>query len=300
MKKLHYGFAAILWIVLMIFPTIESNETPNYQQLLTQLSTSFYTPTSIANKPYRIRRVVIDAGHGGKDTGCTGKKSIEKKVTLAIALKLGKYIEDNLSNVKVIYTRKTDVFVELDERANIANRNNADLFISIHCNSSPTTPSVKGTETYVMGLNKSKENLEVAMRENAVVSLEKDYKKKYNGFDINNPENDIIFSLYQNAHLSQSIQLASLVEKQFKLRANRHSRGVKQESFLVLYQTAMPSILIESGFLSNSEEERYLLSDNGQSLIASAVYRAFKSYKQQLENAAVTPSKTTRHNQSTP
>ena len=250
--------------------------------LLLWLSTSF----SHENPYYRysINRVVIDAGHGGKDNGCSGKHTKEKSITLAIALKLGKYIEDNLPDVKVIYTRKNDYFVELHERAALANRNNADLFISVHCNAS--SPSAYGTETYVMGVDKSHENLEVARRENAVVLLENDYKEKYDGFDLDNPENEIIFSLYQNAYLDQSIQLAAFIENQFKTRAKRRSRGVRQESFLVLYKTAMPSVLVETGFLTNSKEEKYLKSETGQSYVASAIYRAFKEYKENLEGGS--------------
>jgi len=201
--------------------------------LLLWLSSSF----SSENPYYRytISRVVIDAGHGGKDSGCSGKATREKSITLAIALKLGKYIEENLPDVQVMYTRQKDHFVELHERAALANRNNADLFISVHCNAS--SPSAYGTETYVMGVDKSRENLDVARRENAVVLLENDYKEKYDGFDLDNPENEIIFSLYQNAYLNQSIQLAAIIEQEFKTRAKRHSRGVRQESFLVLYKT---------------------------------------------------------------
>lgn len=241
-------------------------------------------PAATAKQPYLVRRVVIDAGHGGKDNGCSGASAREKKITLAIALKVGAYIEQNIPGIKVIYTRKDDTFVELHERANIANRNNADAFISIHCNSAPKMPNVHGVETYVMGTDKTQENLDVAMRENAVVMLEKDYKNKYEGFEVNDAENDIIFSLYQNAYFEQSIKLASMVQKEVKNRAGRTSRGVKQESFLVLYKTATPSILVETGFLSNAAEEKFLKSANGQDIIASAIYRAFRGYKQQLES----------------
>jgi N-acetylmuramoyl-L-alanine amidase len=237
----------------------------------------------LGNKAYKLRKVVIDAGHGGKDTGCLSKNANEKEITLGIALKLGNYIKDLMPGVEVVYTRDKDFFVELHERAAIANRQGADLFISIHCNSAPKAPEVHGTETYVMGLHKSRENLEVAMRENAVIALEADYKTNYDGFDPGDPQGNIIFSLYQNAYIEQSIKFASLLEKQFKYRASRASRGVKQEGFLVLYKTTMPAVLIETGFLSNNTEEKYLRSDEGQSLIASAIYRAFKEYKQSME-----------------
>lgn len=274
-------------------PTISALDTPCYYHA------NFYNPnlsfdctadgSTLTDKrpnsarPYRLRKVVIDAGHGGKDTGCLSKNANEKDITLGIALKLGNYIKDLMPSVQVIYTRNSDYFVELHERAAIANRNGADLFISIHCNSVPKATEVHGTETYVMGLHKSRENLEVAMRENAVIALEANYKTNYDGFDPNDPQGNIIFSLYQNAYIEQSIKFASLLEKQFKQRANRASRGVKQEGFLVLYKTTMPSVLVETGFLSNSSEEKYLRSDDGQSLIASAIYRAFKEYKQSVE-----------------
>jgi len=234
------------------------------------------------NGDYEINTVVIDAGHGGHDSGCHGSNSKEKHITLIIALKLGKYIEGNIEDVKVIYTRKTDVFVELHERASIANRNNADLFISIHCNAINHS-GTHGTETFVMGLHKSEDNLDVAKRENKVILLESNYDEHYDGFAPNAPESHIIFSLYQNANLDQSINFASKVEEQFKNRARRRSRGVKRAGFVVLFKTTMPAVLIETGFLTNSSEERFLLSDQGQSYIASAIYRAFKKYKAEYE-----------------
>lgn len=231
---------------------------------------------------YKINTVVIDAGHGGKDPGAIGKKAYEKKITLAIALKLGNYIETKLKGVKVIYTRKTDVFIELFKRAEIANKNKAQVFISIHVNSLVSTkPS--GTSTYVMGVHKSKENLEVAQRENSVILKEKGYQKNYKGFDPNSPESYIILSLLQNAHLEQSLLLAQKVQDQFRTRAGRKDRGVKQAGLVVLWNVTMPAILIETGFISNSAEEKYLLSDYGQSIIASAIYRAFRDYKNGIE-----------------
>ena len=231
--------------------------------------------------PYKIKTVVLDAGHGGHDSGCKGSSHMEKHVALKIVLKLGKYIEENYPDVKVIYTRKTDVFIELNERANIANRNKADLFISVHCNANDNK-SAYGTETFVMGLHRSDANLDVAKRENSVIMLEDDYKDKYN-YDPKNPASHILFSLYSNAYLEQSISFATKVETEFTTRVKRNSRGVKQAGFLVLYKTAMPSVLIESGFLTNRNEEEFLSSDNGQDLIASAIYRAFKQYKEEME-----------------
>ncbi len=235
---------------------------------------------------YRIKTVVIDAGHGGKDPGTLGQHCKEKDIALAIALKLGKYIEENVKNVRVIYTRKTDVFLELHQRGDIANKNHADLFISIHCNASPNK-TVHGAETYVMGLNKENKNMEIARKENSVITLESDYTRHYEGFDPNSPESYILFNLMQNTYLDQSLEFASLVQKQFRNRAGRNDRGVWQAGFLVLWKTSMPSVLIETGYLSNPSEEKYLMSDKGQSIIASAIYRAFKNYKQKIEKHSV-------------
>lgn len=233
---------------------------------------------------YRIKTVVIDPGHGGHDSGCLGSSAKEKQVALAVALKLGKLIEEKYPDVNVIYTRTTDVFVELHERANIANRNHADLFICVHCNSGP--PSAFGTETYVMGLHKTEDNLAVAKRENSSILLEKDYKANYDGFDPNSPEANIIFSLYQNSFLTQSLKLSALIQQQFEEYGGRYNRGVKQAGFLVLYRTAMPSLLIETGFLTNSTEERYLNTEKGQLTIATSIYRAFVEYKLDMETGA--------------
>jgi len=230
----------------------------------------------------KIRTVVIDAGHGGKDPGCSGIFSKEKTIALAIALKLGKYIEQYLPNVKVIYTRKKDVFVELIERANIANTANADVFISVHCNSFPTKKTY-GTETYVMGLHRTEDNLNVAKRENASILMEEDYATKYGGFDPNSPESYIILSMFQNAYLDHSINLASKIETQFKERVSRKSRGVHQAGFVVLVYTKMTSVLVETGCLSNKNEEKYLRSQQGQEYIASAIFRAFRNYKNEFE-----------------
>ena len=230
----------------------------------------------------RIRKVVIDAGHGGEDPGALGKRSKEKNIALTVALKLGTYIKENFPEVEIIYTRKTDVFIELYRRAQIANSNKADLFISIHCNST-TKPDAFGVETWVLGLNKSQANLEVAKKENGSILFEKDYANQYDGFDPYSPEGNIIFSLYQNAFLNQSLQLADLIQKQFTNHFGRHNRGVKQAGFLVLYKTTMPAALVELGFLSNPQEEDYLMSENGQNQLASAIYKAFKEYKAKFE-----------------
>jgi len=232
---------------------------------------------------YAIKTVVVDAGHGGHDGGCSGKHSKEKHITLKIAKQLKSYIQDAFPDVHVILTRETDVFIPLHQRSAIANTNKADLFISVHCNAAPHSSTVKGTETYVMGLHKTESNLNVAKRENSVILEETDYANHYDGFDPNSPMAHITFSLFQNAFQEQSIAFADLIEKQFSQRAGRKSRGVKQAGFLVLYKTAMPSVLVESGFLTNQSEEDFLQSTHGQEIIASAIYRAFKEYKLLVE-----------------
>jgi N-acetylmuramoyl-L-alanine amidase len=237
---------------------------------------------NIANAQYKIKTVVIDAGHGGKDPGALGKKTKEKNLTLAIALKLGNYIHVNMPGVKVIYTRQKDEFIELYKRAEIANKNKADVFISIHVNAN-TSPKPYGTSTYVMGLHKSDENLDVAKLENSVILKEEGYKQNYKGFDPNSPESHIILTLLQNAHLDQSLNLASKVQDQFRTRAGRKDIGVRQAGLVVLWNATMPAILVETGFISNAEEEKYLMTDQGQSFIASAIYRAFRDYKNELE-----------------
>jgi N-acetylmuramoyl-L-alanine amidase len=231
---------------------------------------------------FKLDVVVIDAGHGGKDTGTLGKKSKEKDIALKIALKLGAYIEKNHPDVKVIYTRKDDRYLALDERAAVANKARADLFICIHANSNPNTKAF-GTETFVMGLHKDEGNLDVAKRENSVILLDENSQERYEGFDPESTESYILFSLSQSAYQEGSLSFAQKVESQFKSRVGRNSRGVKQAGFWVLWRTAMPSVLVETGFLSNSPEEQFLLSGDGQDLIASGIYRAFKDYKTEVE-----------------
>lgn len=224
---------------------------------------------------------MIDAGHGGHDSGCLGASAKEKHVALDIALRLGKMIESNYPDIKVIYTRKTDVFIPLHERANIANRAHADLFICIHLNSGGK--GAYGSETYVMGNHKTEDNLNVAKRENAAILLEDDYQKKYDGFDPNSPEANIIFSLYQSQFMNQSLMLASNIQEEFSDYAGRYNRGVKQAGFLVLYKTAMPAVLIECGFLTHEPEEKFLNNEKGQGTMATAIFRAFKEYKIDME-----------------
>ena len=221
--------------------------------------------------------VVIDPGHGGKDPGSVGAIVYEKNINLAVALLLGNFIEQNHRDVKVVYTRKTDVFIPVDERANIANRNKADVFISIHTNS-VRKGSVTGTETFTLGLDRSEENLEVAMRENSVITMEDDYLQKYEGFDPASTESYIIFEFMQSKHVEQSVLLASEIQQSFE-RINRGNRSVRQGGFLVLRKTGMPSVLIELGFLSNRDEEQYLVSKEGQRQLAQSIYQAFTNYK---------------------
>ena len=246
---------------------------------------SCFSDTPKIKSGYKLRTIVIDAGHGGHDPGCLGSDSREKEVALKIALKLGKLIETNCPDVRVIYTRKTDEFIPLIERANIANRAKADLFICIHLNSGPK--AAYGVETFVMGLHKTDDNLNVAKRENAAILLEDNYQKNYDGFDPNSAEANIIFSLYQNQFMQQSLSFAAKIQSQFKNNSKRFVRGVKQAGFLVLYKTSMPSVLIENGFLTNENDQRFLISDAGQASMASSIYRAFKSYKSELETGIV-------------
>ncbi|HEY4799181.1 MAG TPA: N-acetylmuramoyl-L-alanine amidase, partial [Bacteroidia bacterium] len=243
--------------------------------------------------PFGIKTVVIDPGHGGKDPGCLGKNLQEKDIALAVSLKLGKYIEQKIPDVKVIYTRTTDAFVELDERAVIANKNKADLFICIHCNTACVidkktkkrvcNEEVHGTETYVMGLHKTNANLNVAKRENSSILLEKNYQKHYDGFDPNSETGYILLTMQQNAYLLQSMNFAGKVQKQVKDKAGRLDKGVQQAGFLVLWRTAMPSVLIETEFLSGTESEKFIGSEKGQDYFARAVFIAFRQYKDEVE-----------------
>jgi N-acetylmuramoyl-L-alanine amidase len=255
----------------------------NYGLTLLLLAITLLNSSSTLKPEFKLDVVVIDAGHGGHDPGTSGKKVLEKDVALKIALKLGSYIEKNHKDVKVIYTRKNDTYLALDERAHIANKAKADLFICIHANAMPGSKAF-GTETYVMGLHKDESNFEVAKRENSVILMDENYEERYEGFDPNSPESYILFSLTQSAYLESSLMFAQKIEGQFKTRVGRTSRGVKQAGFVVLWRTTMPSVLIETGFLSNSTEEQYLSSAEGQELIASGIYRAFKEYKSEVES----------------
>ena len=240
-------------------------------------------------KNNKIRTIVIDPGHGGKDSGTMGTKrypQYEKHIALDISLKLGNYIKEAFPDIEIIYTRKTDVFLELWERTELANEKKADLFISVHCDGF-TNPNPSGASVFVMGMSKLKANMDVAMRENSVMYLEDNFKEKYDGFDPKSPESYIVFSLMQNTFLDQSISIAEKIEDEFANRAKRKSRGVKQAPFYVISRVNMPSILIEAGFLTNPKEEDFLNTELGKDHIASAIFRGFRSYKESVDGSNI-------------
>ena len=240
----------------------------------------FFLLNSNSQEIKLLKTVVIDAGHGGKDSGTMGTKrykTYEKDIALKISLMLGDYIKKNIPEVDVIYTRDDDTFIELRQRTIIANEKNADLFISIHCDGF-TNSKASGASVFVMGMSKLKENMDVAIRENSVIYLEDNYKENYDGFDPKSAESYIVFSVMQNSHLTKSINFAEKIEYEFSNRAKRKSRGIKQAPFYVISRANMPAVLIEAGFLSNPKEEDYLNTEEGQSHIASAIFRAFRSY----------------------
>ncbi|MCO5231358.1 MAG: N-acetylmuramoyl-L-alanine amidase [Chitinophagales bacterium] len=265
--------------------TIKLRKKLSYLLTLCWIAGLFSNFNILQAQDYKVNTVVLDAGHGGQDAGAKGAGgSFEKLVTLQVVLLLGQKIEKAFPNVKVIYTRKTDVFIPLHERASIANRNHADLFISVHCNST-TNRTAFGTETFVLGQHKTDDQFDVAKRENSVISYEKDADNIYEGFDPNLPESSILMSLNLNAYLEQSMFFADKIQHQYTYTLNRSNRGVKQAGFVVLYRTTMPSVLSEIGFLSNPSEEKYLVSSKGQDEIAESLFQAFKEYKNSMENA---------------
>ena len=233
-------------------------------------------------KPFTV---VIDAGHGGHDPGALGKITQEKKLNLDVSLLLGRMIEEEYPDVRVCFTRKTDVFLTLQERANFVNKNNADLFICIHTNASESREAV-GAETFVLGIDKMASNLSVAMRENSVMLLEDNYETTYQGFDPNSIESYIMFELMQDQYIDQSLQFATLVQQQFSGSLKRADRGVRQAGFWVLHKSACPSVLVEMGFISNMEEEIYLASKLGKEQLATAIYNAFVNYKYSIDKKA--------------
>lgn len=252
----------------------------------------FYAHGAKTDKPFTI---VIDAGHGGRDPGAMGKLVREKDVNLAIALRLGERIEKGMSNTRVLYTRKTDVFLPLQDRANFVNENSADLFICIHTNAAENT-SVHGVETFTLGLNKLESNLDVAMRENSVILLEDNYEANYQGFDPSSVESYIMFEFMQDQYIDKSLSFATLAQKSMSGKCKRNNRGVRQAAFWVLHKSACPSVLIEVGFLSNQQEEKFLASDSGRDAMAGALYDAVVEYKKDIDKkngvAYVTANKT--------
>ena len=233
--------------------------------------------------------LVIDPGHGGHDSGAVGAMSKEKNINLNVALAFGRLVEANCPDVNVIYTRKTDVFIPLGERANIANRNKADLFISVHTNALPKGRVARGFEVYTLGMHRAADNLAVAKRENSVISLEKDYRQRYQGFDPNSSESYIMFEFIQDRNMSKSVELAKYIQKEACASAGRNNKGVHQAGFLVLRATSMPSCLIELGFITTPDEERFLNSQDGISRLARGIYNAFAKYKNKHYTSSVVP-----------
>lgn len=233
--------------------------------------------------------LVIDAGHGGHDAGALGSFSKEKNINLSVALAFGKYVERNMPDVRVIYTRKTDVFIPLKERANIANKAGADLFISVHTNALPAGKIARGFETYSLGMHRAKDNLDVAMRENAVISMEKGYQQTYQGFDPSSSESYIIFEFIQGKNMERSVDLARMIQRNVCSGANRPDKGVHQAGFLVLRETSMPSCLIELGFITTPDEEQLLNDDNRVDDIAKAIFQGFSQYKDKYDRRVSVP-----------
>ena len=266
MRKTLFHF--ILICPFMLISAVNVGSKPGY-------------PGSTEEK--KISVVVIDPGHGGKDFGASVGNTKEKDIVLDLALRLGNSIKAKYPEIKVIYTRTKDVFIPLYDRANIANKNKADLFISIHVNGTDKT-SVQGTETFVLGQHRTKDNLEVAKKENSVILLEDDYTTKYEGFDPNSPESYIMFELVQDEYLEQSVLFASAIQDQFRQNAKRIDRSVKQAGFLVLRQTTMPSVLIEVGFISHPNERNYMVSEKGKAALSSSIFNAFEDYKKKTES----------------
>jgi len=283
---LHYFCKGYFIFIAMIFRRQINNISLNSLLTLALIflfSSISATVKSQKNSSAGLSTVIIDAGHGGKDPGAVVGRACEKDIVLDIALKLGNLIKKGLPDVKVVYTRNGDYFVPLFKRSIIANNHHADLFISIHANYCKST-SVKGTESYVLGLHRTQDNLDVAKKENSVILLEEDYSKRYEGFDPNSTESYIIFELIQDNYIKQSVLFAGMVQDIFRHHAGRSDHDVRQAGFLVLRETAMPSVLIETGYLSNKAEAEYLMTDNGRETIASAIFRSLKEYKAKFDS----------------
>lgn len=240
--------------------------------------------------------LVIDAGHGGHDAGAVGAFSKEKNINLNVALAFGRLVEQNCPDVRVIYTRKTDVFIPLKQRANIANKANADLFVSVHTNSLPAGRVARGFEVYTLGMHRAKDNLDVAMRENSVISMEKDYKQTYKGFDPRSSESYIMFEFIQSANMEKSVELAKMIQRSVCNTVGRANKGVHQAGFLVLRETSMPSCLIELGFITARDEEEFLNSDDGIYAMGAGIYRAFVEYKNKYSDKIVVPYQAPNNN----
>lgn len=244
------------------------------------ISSSFHSPAKKFNDG-QIKRLVIDAGHGGKDPGALGSKSKEKEVTLSIAQELKRVLNENAPEIEVVMTRDSDKFIELHKRADHVAEHNADFFISIHCNAN-NNKSAYGSETYVLGTHRAEDNMEVVMRENSVILQEEDHEEVYDGFDPKSDASYIFFNYLADVHLENSDKLAGMVQNQFESRVGRKNRGVKQAGYLVLWKASKPAILIETGFISNKDEEKFLTSDQGRVYLASAIYRAIRDYNHTL------------------
>lgn len=277
-KKLIFYGSTILFLVLLT--SVVLKDVKYGLDVVAPTAQLLDTPYPAGMALEGVKTVVIDAGHGGKDPGCLGSSTKEKEIALGVSLKLGKMISEKYPDIKVVYTRKTDVFLELHERAKVANDNDADLFICVHCNSAGSV-SAHGTETYVMGLHKSEENLNVAKRENEVIYLEEDHEKHYEDFN-GSPDALLAITLQQSAYLKQSVKFAAKLQNQFA-GIGRYDRGVKQAGFVVLYKTNMPSVLVESGFLTNAKDEAYLMEDTNQLKMAGAMLTAFEEYKEEID-----------------
>ncbi len=240
--------------------------------------------------------LVIDAGHGGHDSGAKGAFSYEKNINLNVALAFGRYVERNCPDVKVVYTRKTDVFIPLHKRADIANKNKADVFISIHTNALPAGHIARGLETYTMGMRRSDEKLSAAKRENSVIMIEKDYKEHYEGYDPNSPESTIMFEFIHDRNMSKSVELAKYVQNSVCSTAGRQNKGVKQDVFLVLRETSMPACLIELGFITTPDEERFLNDKDNIDKMAKGIYQAFVKYKEKYNKGFTVPYSSPKDN----
>ena len=273
MRKYIFLMISSFFLYILALPDVGlANELP---EIDAKTSVEHLSPDPPKSKVYRI---IIDPGHGGKDAGCSGKHSHEKDIVLAISKKIKELSQKKYPHLEIIMTRERDEFIPLHKRAQIANEKKADLFISLHCNSIGGKSQVHGSETYVLGLHRADDNLRVAKRENAAILYENDYKAQYDGFDPSSVEGHILLSMYQNAHLEQSIHFAHLVEDRLTKNARRHSRGVKQAGFLVLRETTMPAVLVETGFLTHAKEEAFLRDKNGQLKVAESIIQAIEQY----------------------